>query len=109
MDEHIPIAVSRGLRRRGVDIVTAQEAGLAGADDGALFDFAAASGAVVVTCDSDFLVEASRRQSTRIDFAGVVFVPRSKLKIGRMIDDLELIASALDPAEIRNQIQHLPL
>ena len=33
MDEHIPKAVTEGLRRRGVDVLTAQEADMLGASD----------------------------------------------------------------------------
>lgn len=33
MDEHVPAAVSEGLRRRGVDVLTAREAGMLGAPD----------------------------------------------------------------------------
>lgn len=33
MDEHIPAAVSDGLRRRGVDVLTAQQADMLGASD----------------------------------------------------------------------------
>jgi len=33
MDEHIPKAVTEGLRRRGVDVLSAQEAGMSGAND----------------------------------------------------------------------------
>lgn len=33
MDEHVPRSVTEGLRRRGVDVLTAQEAGALGVDD----------------------------------------------------------------------------
>jgi hypothetical protein len=33
MDEHVPRAVAAGLRRRGVDVLRAQEAGMPEADD----------------------------------------------------------------------------
>lgn len=33
LDEHIPSAVARGLRHRGVDVLTVQEAGRSGLSD----------------------------------------------------------------------------
>ena len=33
MDEHIPPAITQGLRRRGVDVETTQEAGMLHASD----------------------------------------------------------------------------
>jgi hypothetical protein len=33
MDEHVPKAVTEGLRRRGVDVITVQELGLQAAED----------------------------------------------------------------------------
>jgi hypothetical protein len=33
MDEHVPRAVTEGLRRRGVDVLTTQEAAMLEADD----------------------------------------------------------------------------
>lgn len=33
MDEHVPTVVSLGLRLRGVDVLTAQDAGMRGASD----------------------------------------------------------------------------
>jgi predicted nuclease of predicted toxin-antitoxin system len=32
-DEHVPFAVTQGLRRRGVDVLTVQEAGMQAAGD----------------------------------------------------------------------------
>ncbi len=33
LDEHVPKAVAKGLKRRGVDVITVVEAGLRGATD----------------------------------------------------------------------------
>jgi uncharacterized protein (DUF433 family) len=55
LDEHVPQAVPEGLRRRGVDILTVQESGLAGAEDERHLTFAPQEGRVIVTQDVDFL------------------------------------------------------
>lgn len=54
-DEHVAIAVTTGLRLRRVDIVTVQEAGLAGAGDEVHLAFALEEARVIFTQDGDFL------------------------------------------------------
>jgi predicted nuclease of predicted toxin-antitoxin system len=54
-DEHIPNAVVRGLRARGIDASTAADAGQLGASDTALLAFAKAHGRVLITADADHL------------------------------------------------------
>ena len=53
MDEHVPRAISVGLRLRGVDVLTAQEDGLRNTPDAVLLDRATAIGRVIFTvvCD----------------------------------------------------------
>ncbi len=55
MDEHVPQAVSQGLQRRGVDVLTTQEAGLLSVSDEEHLKFAAESGRIIFTQDADFL------------------------------------------------------
>jgi predicted nuclease of predicted toxin-antitoxin system len=55
-DEHVPQAAADGLRRRGVDVLTALEAGREGFPDNEQLVFAAQEGRVLVTMDADFLV-----------------------------------------------------
>ncbi len=55
MDEHIPKAVTEGLRRRGVDVLSAQEAGMSGANDYDQLSLAKKEGRVIFTKDADFL------------------------------------------------------
>lgn len=53
-DENIGPRVIAGLRERGCDVITAQEAGLAGAPDKAILAYAAVASRVVITHDPDF-------------------------------------------------------
>ncbi len=57
MDVHVPAAITRALRRRGADVVAAQDDGAARLLDPALLDRAAKLGCIVFTRDSDFLAE----------------------------------------------------
>lgn len=73
MDEHVEPAITKGLRRRGVDVLTVQADGRRGATDPMLLDRASSLGRVIITRDRDFLIEAAQRQAAGIPFAGVVY------------------------------------
>ena len=62
MDVHVPMAITESLRRRGVDVLTAQEDGAERFEDPPLLDRAGERGRILFTRDEDFLDEASRRQ-----------------------------------------------
>lgn len=55
LDEHIHSAVAEGLRRRGVNVLTVQDAGRTGLSDREQLAFALSERRVMVTMDSDFL------------------------------------------------------
>lgn len=61
-DEHVSPAVAAGLRLRGIDVTTAAEAGLGGADDLRHLEYAHREGRVIVTHDRHFPVWHSRRE-----------------------------------------------
>ena len=109
MDVHVPAAITRALRRRGVDVLTAQEDGNARLPDPALLDRAAELGRIVFTRDSDFLAEGVRRQRAGHPFATIVYAHQQYVSVGRCVSDLEMIASTSTPDEANGQIVHLPL
>ena len=51
LDEHIASLVTRGLRQRGIDVLTIDEAGRGGMADPDQFQFAAVEKRVMVTFD----------------------------------------------------------
>ena len=108
LDHNVDRAIADGLRRRGVDLLTAYEDGRHRADDSALIDRATALGRVAVSSDRDFIREAHRRQRDGIDFAGVIYAPQS-IPIGPCINDLALVAEASDPHDLANTLLFLPL
>lgn len=55
LDEHVHPAVADGLRRRGVDVWTAQQANMLGAADKEHLELARQERRVVFTQDDDFL------------------------------------------------------
>lgn len=108
-DVHVHRAIGTALRLRGVDLVTAQEDGSDRLPDDELLNRATALGRVLVTYDSDFLTEAARRQTHGVPFAGVVFAHLHRVTIRSCAEDLALIAEVMDPAEMANRVEFLPL
>jgi hypothetical protein len=109
MDEHIPSAITDGLRQRGVDVLTTQEDGRVGATDPQVLDRATKLGRVLFTHDRDLLRESAHRQQFGDAFAGVVFAHPLRVTIGECVRDLELLAGACEPGEFTNRVEFLPL
>ena len=55
LDENVDHAIARGLQNRGLDIVTATDAGLLEASDEEYVAYALREGRVIFTHDDDFL------------------------------------------------------
>jgi hypothetical protein len=108
MDHQFPATVTRELRRRGVDVLTALEDGTATLDDELLLARATVLNRVVVTHDKGFLRLAGRWQWDLRDFPGVVFAVQRSFDIGNAIANLELIAHVMTPAEMRCRVEYLP-
>jgi hypothetical protein len=109
MDVHVHVAITEGLRLRGVDVLTAQEDGARRLLDPALLDRATALGRVLFTQDDDLLREATERQRHSVAFAGVIYGHQLKVTIGQCIGDLELIATVNEPEDCANRVEYLPL
>lgn len=108
-DHHVPRAIAVGAQQRGVDVLTAEADGTADRDDEFLLQRATALGRVVFTQDRDFLALAAAWQQTRREFAGMVYAHQLRITIGGAIHDLALIALIMNPDEMRNQVEFLPL
>ena len=109
MDVHVPAAITRGLRLRRVDVLTAQEDGTSLLIDPLLLNRATDLGRVLFTQDEDLLREGGRRQQSGEPFAGVIFARQQKVPVGQCVNDLELVAKVYDPADLANQVMYLPL
>jgi predicted nuclease of predicted toxin-antitoxin system len=109
MDHHVRRAITQGLRRRGVDVLTAHEDGCAQLSDEDLLDRAARLDRVLFTHDDDFLVVADQRLQAGRSFTGIVYAHQLRVTIGQAIRDLELMSSALDLDDMRNHVLFLPL
>lgn len=83
MDVHVPLPITRGLRRRGVDVLTAQQDGTTRLLDSELLNRAAALRRMLFSQVDDLIAEAVRRQRCVEAFATVVFARQLDLSIGR--------------------------
>jgi predicted nuclease of predicted toxin-antitoxin system len=108
LDENVDGPVARGLRRRGVDVLTVQEDDRADARDPEVLDRATDLGRVLFTQDTDLLVEGARRQREGIPFAGVIYGPKYVELQGTYVNALELIALASEASEYANRVIYLP-
>ena len=108
LDVHVPVAVTDSLRRSAVDVVTAQEMGLARADDESLLEAAACARRVLVTQDADFLGIVPRWRDDGRPCGGVIFA-RQGMPIGPFIDDLILCLEVMSVEEIAGRVVYLPL
>lgn len=102
-DQHIPVAVARGLRRRGVDVLTAQDAERCGETDIDQLQYARQQNRVLVTFDDDFLILATNREP----HAGIAFCSATKYSIGELIRVLLFIHEILDSMDMKNHVEFL--
>jgi len=109
MDQHVPRAITLGLRLRGVDVITAYEDGASELSDPELLDRAGELGRALFTRDDDLIVEAARRQRAELAFHGVIYAHQLWVSIGTCIHNLEIIAKAGEPEDLLNEVKFLPL
>lgn len=105
-DENVHGKVVRGLQRRQpeLDLVRVQDSDVAGAGDGAVLEWAAQQGRVVVTGDVSTLIStAYARVRAGQPMRGVIVVT-GEVPIGRAIDDLEILATCSREGEWEGQV-----
>ncbi|MFM2432022.1 MAG: hypothetical protein RLZZ511_3235 [Cyanobacteriota bacterium] len=73
MDVHIPQSITIQLRRRGIDVLTAQEDGTLELPDDQLLDRSTAIGRVLFTQDIRFRALAENWQREGKPFGGLIF------------------------------------
>lgn len=110
-DENFDGAIVSGLRRRlpAIDIVRIQDTELSGADDGAVLEWAAEHGRLLLTHDvTTMTAYAYERVRQGLSMPGVIEVRRGR-PVGRAIQDILLLAQCSLEREWEGQVLHLPL
>ena len=106
MDTCVHSAVTRGLRARGVDVLTTQEDGNTETPDPLVLDRAGELGRVMYSEDEDFLREGVRRQRGGISFAGVIYAHQD-VPIGIRISGLRAIVETRSAEEVVNNVIYI--
>jgi len=109
-DENFNGSILRGLLRRlpELDIVRVQDVGLLNADDPTILSWSANENRILLTHDVETMTAyAYSRIEKGLVMPGVVEVIATA-PIGRVIEDLELLALCGDPEEFRDRIIYIP-
>ncbi len=102
LDEHVHPAITAGLRRLGVEVLTAQEAGLLSAGDEAHLALAHREGRVIFTQDADFL----RLHRDGEPHHGIAYAPQGT-PIGRIVRGLILAHEILNQQDMVGRVEFL--
>lgn len=103
LDECCDPAIADGLRLRGINVTTSQEAGLLRADDEEQAAYGLAQNRVVLTHDTDFL----RLQAEGIIHAGIAFCHKDTLSMGEIIKRLVLIWEVYEFEDLADRVEYL--
>jgi hypothetical protein len=96
------------LRARGVDVVTAYEAGLIGADDDVLLAYASQEGRAAYTFNAgDFCRLHSQYLQQGLEHAGIIVVPRQRYAVGEQLRRLFQLINSKTAEEMRNHLEYL--
>lgn len=101
-DEHVPSSVVKGLRIRGVEILTTNDSGMIGESDENQIAFAKKEEMVIFTQDEDFL----RLHAKGVEHSGIIYA-HQRTPIGKMVQGLMLIYQVLEFKEMENHIEFL--
>ena len=103
LDESCDPRLAHGLRIRGVDATTSQEAGLLGRLDSEQIAFAHRESRVLVTHDDDFL----KFQSQGVEHSGIIYCHQRRHSLGEIVRRLALVWESKEPQELKNRIHYL--
>lgn len=110
-DENFNHDIVRGIIRRNaqIDIVRVQTAGLAGADDPSVLEWAAQAGRVLLTHDAATITHYAYERVRAGQAMPGVFEVRRSVALGQAIEDILLIAECSLEGEWEGQVRYLPL
>jgi hypothetical protein len=110
-DEDVHDDIIRGLRRRepALDIVRVVDVGLGHTPDPLILEWAASEGRILITGDVNSMVGfALDRVQSGLPMPGVLAL-KENVGIGRVIDDILLVAQCYTADEMKDQVLYIPL
>jgi predicted nuclease of predicted toxin-antitoxin system len=103
LDEHVDPAIAHGLRLRGIDVTTTNDANLLSAPDELHLEFSRREGRVIFTNDADFL----RFASAGIEHTGIAYCSRMARSIGHIVRHLCLMHDCLEAGQMSGKVEYL--
>ena len=101
-------ALAAALRQHGIDVVTTNEAGIAGANDDAQLEYAAEQGSVIVTNNiCDYTVLHTRWLASGRSHAGIVLFPQQGYSIGEVVRRLAHLRRTRSAGDMQGRIEWL--
>lgn len=101
-------AVIRGLRARGVDILTTAEAGRLGTSDSEQLTFAAEQTRAIYTFNvSDFARLHREHLEQGLDHHGIVVIPDQRCSVGEKIRRVARLVASVSASDMVNRIEYL--
>lgn len=101
-------ALVRALRARGVDVVTALEAGMIDRDDSDHLDYAIAHGYSLFSFNAkDFYDVHERRLSAGASHAGIILARQQVYPVGELMRRLLRLIGAVSAEEMKDRVEFL--
>lgn len=101
-------AIVGGLRARGVDVVTAWEAGMTGRSDGEQLEYAVEEERAIYTLNvSDFARLHKEYLAMGQEHSGIIVIPGQRYDVGQKIRRLAELIETKSAEEMRNHIEFL--
>ncbi len=101
-------SLKQALRERGVDVLTAEEAGMRERDDEEHLDFASAQGRVLYSFNiGDYCGIHTEYIVSKKSHAGIILAPQQRYSIGEQMRRLMRIVNARTAEQMINQLEFL--
>jgi predicted nuclease of predicted toxin-antitoxin system len=111
VDENFDHHILRALLRRvpDLDVRTVPSAGLVGADDPTVLEWAAREGRILLTHDVRTMTRFAYERVVRGEPMPGVIEVLSRAPIGEVVDDLLLVVVCSTPDDFRDRVFYVPL
>src|SRR4051794_33010911 len=107
-EDTMSAALVQGLRARGIDVTTTQEARMRQRPDEEQLRYATAQGRVIYTFNTkDFTALHTRFIEQGLSHAGIVVCPDRRLSIGEQMRRLSVLVKRTDAEDMKDRLEFL--
>ncbi len=106
-DESAGVAIAEGLKRRGLEAVSARDVGNLGLTDEEQLIYSGKENATIFTHDTDFLQIAARWLNEGKTHQGIIYCHQKRYSIGECVRKLRMLTSLLSSEDMVNHIEFL--